>query len=388
MTIRPFTPEVDPAVLRNLADRLEQTLWPPPAPTRDWSQGTDLEWLQSLCRDWAARVTSSTPTSGWLGYEHLLVDIEDVSVHVVRADAVSGNGMPLVLTHGWPSAFAEYLPVLDLLVDPAAHGLPGPGFDVTVASLPGYAWSTRPDRPITYAETARLWHLLMGELGYDRYGVGGGDFGSGVATLMALQQPDRVVGLHLGTLELFPDPATASPAPNAAEREWLDLDAAFWETGGGYKAIQSTRPQTLAYALTDSPSGLAGWIGEKWHEWVADPGVLDPDSPRASPDSKRVRQGLLDMLTLYWITGCIGPSMRDYADNRRHPLDLRGRRIMVPTAIPLFADAVELPPRSWVERLYDVVRWEPMGAGGHFAPLEAPYLFAADVCSFFSEVSS
>lgn len=380
MTIHPFAPEADAAELRDLADRLEHTRWPPPAPTTDWSQGTDLGWLQSLCQDWAARVTA--PTLGWLGYDHLLVDVEDVSVHVVRADAVSGAGMPLLLTHGWPSAFVEYLPVLDLLVDPAAHGLPGPGFDVILASLPGYGWSTRPNRHVTYAETARLWHLLMGELGFDRYGVGGGDFGSGVATFMALQQPDRVVGLHLGTLELLPEPATASPLPSAAEQDWLDADATFWETGGGYKAIQSTRPQTLAYALTDSPSGLAGWVGEKWHEWVGDPGLLDP----RSPESSRVRGGLLDVLTLYWITGCIGPSMRDYADNRQHPPDLRGRRVTVPTSIPLFADPVGIPPRSWVERLYDVVRWEPVDAGGHFAPLEAPYQFAADVCSFYAEV--
>lgn len=376
----PYDARLDPELLVDLVARLRATRWPPAANTAPWVQGTDLGWLRSLCSDWVARIEGPGPVEGWSGRHHQLVQVEDVHVHVVRGTASEGrhSGVPLLLTHGWPSAFVEYLPVLDLLTDPAACGVAGPGFDVVLASLPGYAWSTRPARATTYASTARLWHLLMTELGYDRYGVGGGDFGSGVATMMALQQPERVIGLHLSTLELFPDLSASEPL-TPEEQAWLDADRAHWSVDGGYRAIQSTRPQSLAYALSDSPAGLAGWIGEKWHGWVGNPAALD-----GGP----VRDTLLDVMTLYWATGCIGPSMRDYADNRTHPSQLHGRMVEVPTGIPLFADPVGIPPRSYVERLYNVIRWRAVPQGGHFAPTEAPRTFAEDIVEFFADLDT
>ncbi|MCG7308778.1 alpha/beta fold hydrolase [Brachybacterium sp. ACRRE] len=372
----PFDAHADPALLADLAARLRATRWPPAAAAPAWVHGTDLLWLQSLCSDWIARIDGTGPVDDWSDREHELVQIEDVSIHVVRGTSSKRrrDGIPLLLTHGWPSAFVEYLPALDMLTDPAAHGVTGPAFDVVLASLPGYGWSTRPDRAMTYAETARLWHVVMAELGYDRYGVGGGDFGSGVATMMAIQQPDRVIGLHLSTLELLPEVADHDSL-STEEREWRQADQAHWTIDGGYKAIQSTRPQSLAYALTDSPAGLAGWIGEKWHGWVEDPARLS-----ASP----LREVLLDVLTLYWTTGCIGPSMRDYADNRLHPPSLDGARIEVPTGIPLFADPGGIPPRHHVERLYNVAHWQDVPHGGHFAPAEAPRTFTGDICAFFA----
>lgn len=371
-----FDSRLDPVLLADLVDRLRATKWPPAASSAAWVQGTDLGWLQSLCSDWVDRIEGHGPAEGWSDREHQLVQVDDVQIHVVRGSATSGrrSGVPLLLTHGWPSAFVEYLPALDVLSAPGTHGLTGPAFDVVLASLPGYAWSTRPARAMTYAETANLWHRLMAELGYERYGVGGGDFGSGVATMMAIQQPDRVIGLHLSTLELFPD-ISSHDSVSAEERAWQEADQAHWAVDGGYKAIQSTRPQSLAYALTDSPAGLAGWIGEKWHGWTGDPAALD-----AAP----LRNTLLDVLTLYWATGCIGPSIRDYADNRLHPPPLHGRKVEVPTGIPLFADPVGIPPRSYVERLYNIVHWRDVPHGGHFAPAEAPRTFAGDVCAFFA----
>lgn len=374
--IEPFDARLDPALLAALADRLRATRWPPASSSAAWAQGTDLGWLRSLCSEWVARIERTGPVEGWSARTHQLVRVDDARIHVVRARASEGEhaGIPLLLTHGWLSAFVEYLPVLDLLTDPAAHGLTGPAFDVVLASLPGYGWSTRPARGMTYAETAHLWHRLMSTLGYERYGVGGGDFGSGVATMMAIQQPEQVIGVHLSTLELFPE-VSDPDSLSVDERAWQDADRAHWAVDGGYKAIQSTRPQSLAYALTDSPAGLAGWIGEKWHGWTDDPAALD-----VAP----LRDTLLDVLTLYWATGCISSSFQDYVDNRIQPPLLRGRRVEVPTGIPLFADPVGVPPRSYVSRLYNVVHWREVPRGGHFAPAEAPRMFAEDICAFFA----
>lgn len=372
-----FDTRPDPEMLVDLSARLRATRWPPAARAAPWVQGTDLEWLQSLCADWIARIEGTTGArEGWSSRDHQIVLVDDVQIHVVRGHPAPGQDqkIPLLLTHGWPSAFLEYLPILDLLTEPDAYGISGPAFDVVLPSLPGYGWSTRPARPTTYEETARLWHRLMSELGYERYGVGGGDFGSGVATMMAIQHPDRVIGLHLSTLELFPR-ILARDILTAQERAWQDADHAHWAIDGGYKAIQSTRPQSLAYALTDSPAGLAGWIGEKWHGWTAEPEALS-----AGP----LRETLLDVLTLYWVTGSIGPSMQDYVDNRLHPRPLVGRMVEVPTGIPLFADPVGVPPRSYVERLYNVVHWREVSHGGHFAPAEAPHTFAEDIRAFFA----
>jgi pimeloyl-ACP methyl ester carboxylesterase len=381
MAVETFTPVVDAGVVEDLRRRLRSTRWPPPAPGPRWAQGTDLDDLRALCAYWADGFDWPAQQARLLGDRHVLVEVDGVRVHALHRPARRGRGVPLVLTHGWPSAFTEYLPVLDLLTDPAGHGLDGPAFDLVLPSLPGYAFSGRPPHPLPYRRVARLWHGLMTALGYRRYGVGGGDFGAGVATFLALQQPDAVLGVHLSTLELDPHLGPGAPPPTPAERAWLDRSAAWWADEGGYKAVQSTRPQTLAYGLTDSPAGLAAWVGEKWRAWADPAGATGRGHDAwAAPDA------LLTVLTLYWATGCIGPSMRDYHDNRHHPVDLGpDERVRVPTAVALFADPAGDPPREWVERLYDVVRWTPMPRGGHFAATEQPELYARDVLASFAD---
>jgi len=295
----------------------------------------------------------------------------------VHQRAMSGQGIPLILTHGWPSSFVEYLPLVPLLTDPAADGMDGTAFDLVIPSLPGYGFSERPAHA-NYRIVSRLWHRLMQGLGYERYGAGGGDFGAGVSSVMALDEPDRMLGIHLSNLELSPVVDETSRPLSDSERAYLaDRDA--WDSRErGYSAIQSTKPQTLGYALTDSPPGLAAWILEKWRSWADSGGDVE---------ARFGRDFLVTIVTLYWVTGTITTSMRDYWDNRRRGISLgSGDRIRVPTGVANFCRQFAFegePPREWAERLYDVRHWTPMSKGGHFAPAEEADLLAHDIAAFF-----
>ena len=272
------------------------------------------------------------------------------------------------------------LPLVPLLTDPAAHGIDGPAFDLIIPSLPGYGFSNRPARTgVTGRYTATLWHELMRGLGYERYGTQGGDFGAGVATFMALDNPRPVIGLHLGNLEIPPHTGPESRPLSQAEAAYVERHDAWWLREGGYKAIQSTKPQTLAYALNDSPAGLAAWILEKWRSWSDCGGDLE---------SRFSRDFLLTMLTIYWATGSIASSMRDYYDNRWFGGTMLDPKsfVGVPTAIAVFKDPAGDPPREWAERLYNVRQWTPMPSGGHFAATEEPVLLARDIATFFASL--
>ncbi|GAA4684650.1 multidrug MFS transporter [Phytohabitans rumicis] len=367
--------EVDEAVLVDLRARIRNTRWPDPAPGEPWSQGTDLAYLRDLLAYWADGFDWRARERELNAYPQFRVPLDGVLVHCVHARARSGRGIPLVLTSGWPSTFAELLPLVPLLTDPAAHGIDGPAFDLVLPSLPGYGFSSRPPHPVTYRYVAGLWHRLMRSLGYDRYAAGGSDFGAGVATYMALDDPAPMLGLHLSTLEISPYTGPGSRPLSAAERAYLEVNEAWWRHEGAYKEIQATKPQTLGYGLTDSPAGLAAWILEKWRSW-------------SDPRSAVPRDSLLSIVTLYWVTGTITSSMRDYYDNRWYdeppgPDDFVG----VPTGIASFTNELAdegTPPREWAERLYDVRRWTPMPHGGHFAAAEAPDLLARDIAAFFA----
>jgi pimeloyl-ACP methyl ester carboxylesterase len=300
----------------------------------------------------------------------------------VHERAREGNGIPLILTHGWPSSFLELLPLVPLLTDPKAHGIDGPAFDLVIPSLPGYGFSGRPARS-NYRTVAQLWHALMRGLGYARYGAGGGDFGSGVTALMAMEDRASMIGIHLTTMEsdLWPPIGEGSRPWTDAERAYVAQVRRWDETERGYSAIQSTRPQTLGYALNDSPAGLAAWILDKWRAWSDSDGDLD---------GHYSRDFLLTMLTLYWVTETITPSMRDYFDNRWRPAGVPpGARVQVPAGFANFDHNFVSEgnlPREWVERLYDVRRWTSMPSGGHFAAAEEPERLARDIAAFFAEI--
>ncbi|MBI4912199.1 MAG: epoxide hydrolase [Acidobacteria bacterium] len=380
MPLAPFTIRVADAVLSDLRTRIRTTRWPPPAPGPPWEQGTDLGTLQRLLGHWAEGFDWRAQERHLNSFKHFRAELGGVQVHFVHERAREGKGIPLILTHGWPSSFLELLPLVPLLTSPKAHGIEGPAFDLVIPSLPGYGFSGRP-APTTYRSVARLWHQLMRGLGYERYGAGGGDFGAGVTTHMALEDPSPMIGIHLTTMELWPPTGEGTRPLSEAERAYVAQVRQWDAVERGYSALQSTRPQTLGYALNDSPAGLAAWILEKWRAWSDCGGDLD---------ARFSREFLLTMLTIYWVTETITPSMRDYFDNRWHGAELRpGDRVQVPAGVANFDHTFVSegrPPREWAERLYDVRRWTVMPRGGHFAAVEQPELLARDLAAFFGEI--
>jgi len=376
----PLTIHVPDEVLSDLKSRLLGTRWPEPAPGTPWGQGTDLAYLKGLARYWAEGFDWRAQERRLNAFEHFRAEIGGVGIHFVHHRAREGNGIPLILTHGWPSSFLEYLPLIPLLTDPKANGIDGPAFDLVIPSLPGYGFSQRPARA-NYRTVARMWHALMRGLGYERYGAGGGDFGAGVATHMALENPAAMIGIHLTTMELRPPTGEGTRELTRAESEYVAAVRRWDEVERGYSAIQSTRPQTLGYGLNDSPAGLAAWILEKWRAWSDSGGDLE---------SRFSRDFLLTLVTLYWVTETITPSMRDYFDNRWDGEEIRpGERVRVPAGFANFDHnyvSEGVPPREWAERLYDVRRWTSHPSGGHFAAAEEPELLAGDIAAFFSAI--
>lgn len=376
--IRQFDPGLDVGALADLRQRLNATRWPDNLPD-GWEQGVDPTWLRELCAHWSTHVEKTLDGAGLQArlraVENLLVELEPgLVIHVARRRSISGTGIPIVLTHGWPGAFTDYLAAAADLADSDSSS---PQFDVILPSLPGYGFSTRPHRAFPYIVVGDLWARLMRALGYERYVAGGSDFGSGVATCLASQHPDVTAGLHLSTLELAPSIAPGDASLTADERRWLEHEGDWWDTEGGYKGISATKPATLTYGLTDSPVGLAAWIGEKWWSWS------DPTDRADGCLPERTTEALLDVLTLYWSTKCIGPSLLDYWDNRVHPRVWTATdRIMTPTGVAAFTDPAGTPPKQWWERLYNVTHWAPQTRGGHFGPAEQPAAFADDVRRF------
>jgi pimeloyl-ACP methyl ester carboxylesterase len=373
MRIEPFHVHIGDDVLDDLRARIRNTRWPDAAPGPAWSQGTDLRYLRDLLDYWAGGFDWRTRERDLNRYEHRLAEIDGTPVHFVHHRAPGGGKPALVLTHGWPSTFQEMLPLVDRL---------GDAYDLVVPSLPGYGFSPRPAKVGVDREyVARCWHQLMQGLGYERYGAYGGDFGAGVATHLALTEPARMIGIHLSTPELDPYTGPETPPLTEAETAYLAQVEAWNATERGYSAIQSTRPQTLGYGLTDSPAGLAAWVLEKWRLWSDSGGDLD---------ARFGRDALLSLLTIFWATGSITSSMRDYFDNRWYgtpigPDDYVG----VPTGMAVLDHAFVREgevPRSWYERLYAIHRWTIFPRGGHFAAAEEPDLLAADIRAFFDDL--
>jgi pimeloyl-ACP methyl ester carboxylesterase len=282
-----------------------------------------------------------------------------VPLHFVH---VRSGRPPLLLLHGWPGSFIEFRHAIPLLRD---------RFDLVVPSLPGYGFSPLTATGVSSRRIAGVMAALMSQLGYERFGVQGGDWGASIGTWLARDVPQRLTGLHLNYIPGSYAPVAADPTEE--ERAYLGERDRWLAEDGGYGHIQRTRPLTLGYALGDSPVGLAAWIYEKFVEW-ADPATLP------SLDD------ILTNVTIYWFTNTITSSMRLYLESARTPLRFgAGERVTVPTAVLRTRLEAPMPPRSWVERVYDVVRWTETGRGGHFAALEVPELFAADVAAFLDE---
>ena len=378
MSVSPFRVEVPDATLTDLRDRLGRTRFATPSDATPWAAGADPGYLRSLVDHWAEGFDWRAAEARLNRLPHFLADVAGQRVHFVRVRAASGApALPLVLTHGWPSSFVEMLPLVPPLTDPARHGGdPADAFDVVIPSLPGFLFSEPPpDRPWTRDATADTWHALMTDvLGYPRYGAFGGDIGAGVTSWLGARHPGHVAGVHV----IHPSaPADLDDPPlTHEERAWTAALEAYDAGEGGYSAVMSTRPDTVAAALLDSPAGLAAWIVEKYRAWSDCGGDLE---------RRWSREDVLTVLTLYWATGTIGSSFRQYYDWPHTP---PRPVVTVPAAVtlsaePLFRDL----PRSLAERTYaDLRQWRGPTAGGHFMAMEEPELVARDLRDFFRDL--
>ncbi|WP_030185548.1 epoxide hydrolase family protein [Streptomyces sp. NRRL S-813] len=378
--VNPWNIPVDDAAVDDLRARLRGTRWSDEINDESWGWGVDKGYLRELVDawavfDWKDRVRRLNDLA------HYLADIDGHQIHFVHLQAPESSHdrtrVPLLLLHGWPGSFVEMLSLAPKLQDAAATR--GFAFDLVIPSLPGFGFSSRPSRPGTSPEAAAaIFHRLMGALGYQKYGIQGGDLGSGIAVRMSLREPHSVLGIHLNYMSFGVETSWAEqdhepgPAYDRRREQWSKEE-------GGYSHVHATRPQTVGYALNDSPTGLAAWIGEKFHAWT--------DRRAAGGAVPIGLEEILTNLSVYWFTGTITSSMRMYKESAADPLVLsEHRRIEVPLGVSAFPYELPIQPRERVEHVANLVHWTDMPRGGHFAALEAPDLLGEDVSAFFNRL--
>lgn len=382
MSIREFSIDVPEADLVDLRRRLELTRWPVAQRGVGWQQGTDVEWLRSLCDYWVDGYDWREHERALNSLTHKIVHVDGIDLHCVVAPGRGPDPVPLLLTHGWPSTFYEFVKVIGPLSDPASHGGdPLDAFDVIVPSLPGYGFSQAPADPgISTDRIADLWVHLMDTLGYERFFAHGGDWGSAVSGALATLHPERLLGVHLTMLSPPIDPASLEPK----HQQWWDDLQRYRDQEWGYVHIQRTKPQTPAFALTDSPVGLAAWILEKWWRWSD---CVDEHGER-DPLLVYTRDELLTTVSLYWFTQTIGPSMRLYYESFGPGSTYRvPQRIEVPTGITAFNDP-NVPPRELIEPWCNLQHYATVDRGGHFPAMENPDGLVSELRSFTGSLRS
>jgi len=379
MTIspEPFVMAVPDLVLNDLQQRLALTRWPDDVPGSGWQYGSNLSYLKELVHYWQHQYD-------WRAQEHLLnsfpqyrLQLDDITLHYIHQPGVGPAPMPLLLSHGWPGSIYEFVHVIGPLTDPARYGGdPRDAFTVVAPSLPGYSFSHVPNqRRLNMEEIAGLFKRLMTDvLGFAHFGAQGGDWGAFITGRLGYAYPQHLIGIHLNLVPVAPHPSERTNL-SAAEEAFIQESEAWRTEETGYQWMQGTRPQTLAYALNDSPAGLAAWITEKFYAWTDCHGDIES---RVSKDA------LLTNIMLYWVTQTINSSFWLYYQMRHHPWRLgRGERITVPTAVAAFPREIIRPPREWAERVCNLQRWTPMAAGGHFAALEEPQALVEDIRAFY-----
>ncbi|QIP18009.1 epoxide hydrolase [Spirosoma aureum] len=377
--LNPFTIQVPQDVLDDLQQRLTRTRWTDEPQNADWNYGTNPQCLRELVAYWQNNFDWRKQEAALNELPQFTTTINGTSIHFVYAKGKGENTKPLILSHGWPDSFFRFYKVIPMLTDPASHGgNPAYSFDVVVPSIPGFGFSDRV--ALNDDATANLWANLMTDvLGYDTFVAAGGDLGMGITKSLANQYPDRVQAIHLTDVG-YPmgteDWSTMSPA----EQEFGQFIQQWWYAEGAYNMIQSTKPQTLGYALNDSPVGLASWIVEKFYGWSDIQGNLE---------NSFTKDELLTNIMIYWVTQTINTSIRTYREGMLAAYSTEGglkstQYVEVPTGVAIFpADAPT--PEDWAKRMVNVKRFSKMPRGGHFAALEEPALWANEVRAFFFE---
>ncbi|MGH1417949.1 MAG: epoxide hydrolase family protein [Hyphomicrobiaceae bacterium] len=378
LTPQAFTLQIPESQITDMQERLKRTRFPDQAPGGPWAYGADLTYMQTLVDYWQSEFD-------WRAQEQILntfpqfkVDLDEIGLHYLHVAGKGPDPKPLLLMHGWPGSVFEFTELIPRLTDPASFGGDATdAFTVVAPSLPGFGLSFRPNQKrFGITRIADCFADLMSNvLGYKKFAVQGGDWGAFASSVLGLRHANKITGIHLNFLPIKPD---ARVAPNATPEEQLYADeiAVWLKEEMGYTHIQGTRPQTLAYGVSDSPAGLAGWIIEKFHAWT------DHDGDFETAVS---RDQVLANICLYWFTGAIGSSFWPYYDRLHSQWPIpEGETVDVPTGYAAFPKEIRRPPRSIAEDVYtDIRQWTVMNKGGHFAAMEQPQALATDVANFF-----
>src|SRR5829696_7195908 len=380
MGVKPesFSLHVPEADIADLRDRPGRTRFPDQGPGERWAHGTDLAWMKGIVEYWRERFDWRAQEARLNAFPQYKVPLHGIDLHFLHVPGEGPAPLPLLLSHGWPGSVFEFLKLIPRLTDPARFGGdPADAFTVVAPSLPGYGLSFAPGQPRFGVEAiADCFAALMTDvLGYGRFAAQGGDWGSFVTARLGHAYPERMIGIHLNLLPVRRDPAAlASPTPE--EARYLQELAVFLKEETGYQWIQGTRPQTLAFGLTDSPAGLAAWVMEKFRAWSDCGGDVE---------SVFSKDQLLANISLYWFTGAIGSSFWPYYARMHGPWPIpEGATVGVPTGYCEFPREILRPPRSLAERTFTAIRrWSAMPRGGHFAAMEQPDALARELREFF-----
>jgi pimeloyl-ACP methyl ester carboxylesterase len=370
--IRPFRIAVSDEVIADLHQRLRATRWPDAAPVADWTQGAPLAWIQDMCRYWAGEYDWRARESLFNRFDQFVAPIDGVDIHFIHQRSPHPAARPLLITHGWPGSLVEFHKVIEPLTDPAAHGGDAAdAFHVICPSLPGFGFSGKPTETGWGVERiARAWAVLMARLGYSNYFAQGGDWGSAVTRNLGVLDAAHCAGIHV-TLAMGTRPRVEGE-PTPQEQRALAGIKYYSEQDSGYARQQSSRPQTLGYALADSPAGQAAWILEKFWAWT------DCDG---HPENVLSRDELLDNVMFYWATNSATSAARLYWESFGKT---RAGPVQVPVGVAAYPKEIVVPVRSWMEADYpDIRHFAAMPKGGHFAAFEQPQLFVDDLRTFF-----
>jgi pimeloyl-ACP methyl ester carboxylesterase len=364
----PFRLNIPESALEDLHARLARTRLPDEPALEPWSSGTSRDYLGDLIGYWRSEFDWRAQERDLNRFRHFKAPLGGIKLHFIHEPGRGKNPIPLLLSHGWPGSIVEFRRLIPLLTE---------RFTVVAPSLPGYTLSFQPgQKRFSVEEMAELFaELMSGVLGYRRFAAHGGDWGGFVSSVLGWRHPEKLIGIHLNLLAVRRDPK--EKPQTAEEEEYLRQLANWLKEETGYQWIQGTKPQTLAYALTDSPAGLAAWIAEKFHSWSDCGGVIE---------NAVSRDELLTNISLYWFTGAIGSSFWPYYARMHGPWPIpEGRTVDVPVGYAAFPTEILRPPRSLAARTYtDIRRWTRMPRGGHFAALEQPEALAHEIAEFFS----